>query len=127
MSTPSIKYLNNYTPPPPPPEIAIQAVISTPFKDYDFNWAGGEVKEIRTEKLSLIPYVPSLHANQLWEMISHEDKDQLDMAFCIPSSGFSMSQSFESLVRRYEGWRARPVSLLWWFLTRVYHFTYPIG
>jgi hypothetical protein len=121
MSMPTITYINKYTPPPLPPEIDIQAVISTPLKDYDFNWAGGEVKEITTEKLTLIPYVPSLHANQLWEMFSHEDKDELDMAFGTYSSWSSLAESFESLVHKYEVRRGWPVSLLWQFLTRVSH------
>jgi hypothetical protein len=74
MSSP---YLNLYTPPPPQsfpdPE---DCHPDTPYTSYDLNFAGGPIPHpgaLRTDKVALVPFVPSLHAKKLYEELQKGD------------------------------------------------------
>ncbi|KAK8865855.1 hypothetical protein IAR55_001003 [Kwoniella newhampshirensis] len=65
-------YLNDYEPPPPAPLPPKDIHLHTPPEEYDFNFCF-EVKEIRSDRVELRPFVPSLHAQLLADGISKCD------------------------------------------------------
>lgn len=63
MSSP---YLNTYVPPPPPAPLPHLPHLETPIESYDLNFNSPiPHPHLRTDKVALIPFIPSLHARQL--------------------------------------------------------------
>jgi len=63
-------YLNKYTPPPAAPDIPFECHLNTPPEEYDLNFAGGPVYRLATDRLVMVPFVPSLHAKQYYQDVS---------------------------------------------------------
>jgi hypothetical protein len=68
-----LPYLNNWTTPSAPTPHA-QPHLDTPPHRYDLNFAGGLVPstDLTTDKVTLIPFIPSLHARYFYEEIKEE-------------------------------------------------------
>jgi hypothetical protein len=77
-SNTSSPYLNNYTPPPPQSFPDPEACHSnTPYHLYDLNFAGGPIPApaaLRTDKVALLPFIPSLYAEKFYEELEKGDR-----------------------------------------------------
>jgi hypothetical protein len=76
-------YLNAYTPPLPSAsdEVPFEAHLNTPASAYDLNFAGGPIPTVlQTDKLALVPFIPSLHAKQYY----HGLKDYPELVRFMP-------------------------------------------
>jgi hypothetical protein len=60
-------YLNKYTPPQPSRDIPFECHLNTPPDSYDLNYNGGPIYRLATDRLVLIPFIPSLHAKQYYQ------------------------------------------------------------
>jgi hypothetical protein len=77
----SSPYLNNRSPPPASPPSPVfpdpeECHPHTPYSAYDLNFAGGLIPHpdaLRTDKVELVPFVPSLHAKTLYEELQKGD------------------------------------------------------
>jgi hypothetical protein len=63
-----MQYLNAYTPPQASPEPPKNVHLHTPPSSYDLNFSGGPIPSLplQTDKVALIPLIPSLHGPQLF-------------------------------------------------------------
>jgi hypothetical protein len=102
-----MKFLNAYTPPSPPPPVPPNVNLKTPPEEYDLNFNGGAVFPLRTDKVALIPFVPSLHAEGYYERIAGDDDLMKYMPY-FPRPSESLSNVCEAIDTSI---RKLPVSL----------------
>ena len=70
----TMSFVNNFTPPPPEPVLAESELYGpTP---YDINFAYPLYEEtLRTDRLKLVPFIPSIHAETYWKHV--KDRPEL--------------------------------------------------
>lgn len=99
-------HLNSYKPPPPSPDIPFECHLHTPPSEYDHNYTGGPVYGFSTDRLALVPFVPSLHGKQYY----HDIKDHGELMKYMPYPR-RMDESLDNLLFVYEATiRSLPVS-----------------
>ena len=104
-----LTYLNNWQPPPPPPDLPPQPHLHTPSSSYDFNFSGGPIpSNLCTDRVRLIPFVPSLHARQCYKNM--EGKRDVMRLMPYPKN---MGESLDELLQSVEiSMRSEPASLI---------------
>ena len=102
-----LTYLNNWQPPPPPPDLPPQPHLHTPSSSYDFNFSGGPIpSNLCTDRVRLIPFVPSLHARQCYKNM--EGKRDVMRLMPYPKN---MGESLDELLQSVEiSMRSEPAS-----------------
>lgn len=97
-----MRILNAYSPPSPPPPPPLNVNLRTPLEEYDLNFCGGPIFPLRTDKVALIPFVPSLHAEAYYERIAG-DSDLMKYMPYFPRPYESLSntcEAIETLIRK---------------------------
>jgi hypothetical protein len=89
---------NSYQTPPPAPKIPFEAHLQTPPSDYDHNFGGGPIYTLSTDKLVLVPFVPSLHARQYY----HDVKDHGETLLKFMPYPRRLDESLDALCEVYE-------------------------
>lgn len=89
---------NFYQPPPPAPKIPFEAHLQTPPSEYDHNFSGGPIYTLSTDKLVLVPFVPSLHAKQYY----HDVKDHGETLLRFMPYPRRLDESLDALCEVYE-------------------------
>ncbi len=86
----STAYLNNYVAPAPAVVPSLTLETAANWQDYDFNFSGGPVYELSTDKIRMIPFNPIReleHRNQL-KTESHAGGNRL-LNKCLGVDGLS--------------------------------------
>ena len=90
-------HLNSYQPPSPPLDIPFECHLNTPPDRYDHNFSGGPVYTLSTDRLTLVPFVPSLHGKQYY----HDIKEHGHLMKYMPYPR-RMDESLDNLLFVYE-------------------------
>ena len=105
-------FLNKWTPPPVPSPPPVSCHLDTPPSEYDLNFSGGPIPQrfLRTDKVLLVPFIPSLHARQCHAEM--QGRTEIMRLMPYPKN---MAESLEELLQGVEiSMRSVPVSTGSW-------------